>query len=213
MKSVRFSEIDGYKVVYGVLHQSIDPEETRSAIANELKIPLDDVVEQENLDQLIEQYGIYHKPEPGELYVTDEKGSEIDAQFQALKEHELLTLKDEAIPKCEIIPDWKGTKYHLKIDDIWAEGEITVIGTSMPEGSILPDDLTEAQRKEITEQKESARVAALEPEEREKELKARLIALADEADYLSRRAHIQGEEFDPVVWYQEHKAPIEAKYA
>jgi hypothetical protein len=37
--------------------------------------------------------------------------------------------------------------------------------------------------------------------------------MADEADRQERRAKIQGKDFDAAVWYQEHKAPIEAKYA
>jgi hypothetical protein len=206
MKSIRFLEMNGYRVVYGVSQVSIDPEETKIAISEALKIPLNNVPFLENLNQLIEQYAVYPKPMPGEKHVDDEKGDKTVLRLMALGEHEMLTLEDETIP------NWVGTKYHLKTNGIWTEVEIADVGIAVPEGAAFPDALTKEQRKEIADQREAARIAALSPEARIKEKEAQLTALADEAIHLKERAHIQGTEFDSVAWYQEHKASIEAKY-
>jgi hypothetical protein len=207
MKSVRFSVTNGYNVVYGVSLVSIDPEETRIAISAALKIPVDDVPFLENLNQLIEQYAAYPQPGPGELHVNDDEGASVESSLAMLGKHEKLTLEGE------IIPDWVGTKYHLKTGDTWTEAEITTIGEALPGGAVLPDDLTTEQRAEIAAQKEVERIAALDPDAKEAEKQAQLDALADEADKLSRRAAIQGKDFDAAAWYQERQGSIEEKYA
>jgi hypothetical protein len=206
MKSIRFSEVNGYNVIYGVSPVSIDPEETKAAISNALKISMDNVLSLDNLDHLIEQYAVYPRPGPKEYYVNDDEGSEKESGLATLGKHERLTLEGE------IIPDWVGTKYHLKNGDTWTEAEIKAIGEALPVGAILPDDITAEQQAEIAAQKEAERIAALDPEAKEAEKQARLDALADEADRLSRRAQIQGAEFDAIAWYQEHKSSVEAKY-
>jgi hypothetical protein len=207
MESVRFFEANGFNVVYDVSPVSIDPEKTRSAIAQALDISPDDVSALEDLEGLIGQYAAYPQPGPGELHVSDDEGGGIKSKLAALGERQRLTLEGETIP------DWMGTKYHLKTGDTWTEEEIAAIGEALPEGAVLPDNLTAEQRAEIAEQREAERLAALSPEEREAEKQSRLDALADEADRLSRRAQIQGNIFDTVAWYQEHKGPIEEKYA
>jgi hypothetical protein len=179
------------------------------AIIEKLDVSEQEAFAREDFEKLIEQYAVFPEPAPGEAVFNegDEWLTVLETAFKNLGEHQFLDLSGD------VIPDWRGTKYHIKTDGIWTEAEIADAGVLVPEGAVLPNDLTEEQRKEIAEQKEAARIASLEPEEREKELKARLIALADEAEQLSRRAHIQGEEFDPVAWYQENKEPIEKKYA
>jgi hypothetical protein len=207
MKTIRFFELNGYKVIYGVSEVEIDPEKTRTAIAEALGVEYEDVPLLKKFNQLVEQYAKYPEPGPGELYVSDEEGVEAAAKVVGLEQHTRLTVEGETIP------DWIGTKYHLKTGDTWTEAEIANIGEGLPDGAVLPEDLTADQRAEIADQKEAARIAALSPEEKTKELQARLEALADEADRLERRAKIQGMDFDSAEWYREHKEPIELKYA
>jgi hypothetical protein len=76
----------------------------------------------------------------------------------------------------------------------------------------LSDDLTAEQQTEIAEQQESERIAGLTGEQKATEKQARLDALAEEADKLSRRAQIQGRDFDAAAWYAEKRDEVEAKY-
>jgi hypothetical protein len=208
MKSKRFFTKNGYDIVYGVSPVLIDPEETKNAIAQALGISPSEVPAlTESLDNLTRLHAVYPDPGPGEIHISDDAGSEVELRLAALEEHTKLTLEDE------VIPDWEGTKYHLKTDGVWAEEEITDVGVSLPEGAVLPEDLTKEQHEEIAAQKDAERIAALDPEKKAEELRVRLESLADEADRLSRRAAIQGTDFDAAAWYQEHKAPVELKYA
>jgi hypothetical protein len=207
MKSIRFFKIKNYDVIYGVSPVLINPEETKIAISQALDISPDEVLALENLDGLTEQYAVYPQPGPDELHVSDDEGTEIESKLASLEEHTRLTVQDE------VVSDWIGVKYHLKVNGAWTEAEITDIGETPPEGFVLPEDLTKEQREEIAAQKETGRIAALTPEARAEELQARLDALADEADRLARRAQIQGKAFDAAAWYQENKSPVELKYA
>jgi hypothetical protein len=209
MKSVRYFDVGQYRRVLAIEPRSADPERTKKAIMEALDLSEDQVFAREDFDQLVEQYAVFSEPVPGEVVFEDDDSelASLELKFKALTEHQFLDLSGE------VVPDWRGTKYHLKTDGLWAEVEIKDVGIAVPGGAVFPDKLTEEQRKEISDQKEAARVAALSPEAREAELKARLESLADEADHLERRAKIQGEDFDAAAWYQEHKAPVEEKYA
>jgi hypothetical protein len=205
MKSKRFFTKNGYNIVYGVYPVLHDPEATKLAISQALGIFPEEVVSLEkSLDSLAGKYAVYPEPAPGELHVSDDEGTETEQKLAALKEHTCLTLEDK------VIPNFVGTKYHIKFDDTWTEEEITDVGVSLPAGAVLPDDLTEAQQSEIAVQKEAERIASLDPEAKAAEKRARLAALADR---LSRRAQIQGKAFDAAAWYREHKEPVELKYA
>jgi hypothetical protein len=207
MHAVKHLIIDGYDIDIGVYPVLVDPEGTKKAIAQDLNIPMDDVSSLEDLGHYIEQYAVYPRPMLGELYITDNEAEEIKFKLASLEEHERLTRDGKKIP------DWSKTKYYLKTGDTWTESEITAIGVELPEGAVLPGALTPEQQTEIAVQKEAERIAALDPEAKDAEKQARLNALADEADRLSRRAQIRGEDFDAAAWYRENKGPIEEKYA
>jgi hypothetical protein len=174
-----------------------------------LNISEDDLLGRKDLEQLVEQYSVFPDPIPGEAVFQDDdvQVKALERNFAALADNQFLDLGGE------LIPDWRGTEYHLKVDDTWTVVKITEAGVSIPEGAIISGDLTDDQRAEIAAQAETARIAALTPEARAAEKQDRLDALADEADHLSRRAQIQGTDFNAATWYQEHKAPIEEKYA
>jgi hypothetical protein len=210
MKTVKFMEIDGHNRVLAVERRLADPEGTMRAIAAALNIPSEnDLLARPDFEQLVEQYAVYPEASTEEVVYEDDDAAVVDLEtkLKILEDRQILDLAGE------IIPDLRGTKYHIKTGDVWAEGEITAIGIAVPAGAVLPEDLTGGQRNEIAAQTEEARIAGLSPEERAAEKLARLDALADEADHLGRRAAIQGNTFDAASWYQEHKTPIEEKYA
>jgi hypothetical protein len=98
------------------------------------------------------------------------------------------------IPADRIIPGktrsphpLQGREYHLKTAGRWAKVKIEHIGEALPDGAVLPNELTGSQRAEIAAQ--------------------------DEADRMERQAKIRGKDFDAAAWYAEHKAEAEAKYA
>jgi hypothetical protein len=174
-------------------------------------------VEEQNLRPVLEaieaarprlyaEAAVYFPPQEGEKHLSPAEEADLAGKWAALGEHEALTLTGE------IIPDWRGAEYHLKTAGTWEKAKVERIGETLPEEAILPGDLTADQRAEIAGQEEAGRIAALDPEAKEAEKQARLDALADEADRLSRRAAIQGTEFDAAAWYRERKGPIEEKY-
>jgi hypothetical protein len=151
--------------------------------------------------------GVYFPPREGEKHLNPAEEAGLTDKWAALQKHEALTLTGE------IIPDWRSTEYHIKTGGVWVKTKVEHIGEDLPEGAILPDDLTAEQRAEIAEQQEAERVAGLTPEQKAAEKQARLDAAADEADKLSRRAAIQGTDFDTAAWYAERQDEIEEKYA
>jgi hypothetical protein len=210
MKSVRFIKIDNYKQVLSIKKRQIDPERTKLAMMEALKITEDVLLAHENLEELTEQYAVYPEPLPDEAVFedNDDRIIELESKIAGIGEKQILDLDSK-----KVIPDLRGTKYHFKTNDVWVEAEITTVGISLPDGAVLPERLTPEQQTEIAEQKETERIASLSPENKTAEKKALLDALADEADHLARRAAIQGTDFNAVTWYQEHKGSIEEKYA
>jgi hypothetical protein len=175
------------------------------ALEEELKPLLDDY--EKKREALFMAAPVYFLPGPGAVQASDEEAAPLEAKFAALQEHEKLTLQGSVIPDC------RGVEYWKKTGGKWVKAKIEDIGVSLPAGSVLPEALTEAQRSEIADQENAARIAALSPEKKAAEKQAALDALADEADRLERRARIQGGDFDAVAWYGEHKTSVEAKYA
>jgi hypothetical protein len=206
-KRASYKTIDDYNVITAIGEAASDPAATIKAIAAVLGISSKQVIQHSDYEQLFSEYTVYFPLAPGEKLLDPEEEADLTSKWTVLREHEALTIEGE------IIPDRRGAEYYLKTDGVWAEGKISVIGKALPEGAVQPDNLTEEQWKEITKQKEAERIASLTPEERAVELKNKLADLADEADHLSRRANIQGNEFDAVAWYQEHKVPIEEEYS
>jgi hypothetical protein len=210
MKSVRFITVGNYKQVLSIEPRRIDPERTKLAAMQALGITEEVFIARSDFKQLVEQYAVYPEPMAGEAVYEDNDPVVIalESKFKSLTGKQILDL-DSA----EILPDLRGTEFHVKIAGAWVEAKVEHIGEALPEGAVLPDDLTADQRAEIAEQMEEERIAALAPEAKAAERQSRLDALADEADRLSRRAQIQGDSFDAAAWYQEHKAPVEEKYA
>ncbi|MDR0758645.1 MAG: hypothetical protein LBF74_00835 [Treponema sp.] len=171
----------------------------------ELK-PVTEAIETARI-RLYEEAAVYCLPGTGQKILSEAEEADLIAKWAELQPHEALTMEGE------VIPDYRGTEYHLKTAGVWSKVKIEDIGVPLPEGVVLPDDLTPTQREEIAAQQEADRLAALTPEQRETEKQGRLDTVADEADRLFRRSQIQGREFDTAAYYAEKSAEIEAKYA
>jgi hypothetical protein len=196
-----FTIINGFEVVLEARERTADPAETEKYIIQHFPD-----AKPEELEQLFEQNKQYAPLQSSEKSLPDNTCCEFMARLKSLGEHEKL------ITDGTTIPDYRGTEYWIK-SGRWSKDKISDIGVSIPEGGILDADLTPDQRKEISDEQEGDRIAALTPEQKAAEKQSRLDALADEADRLERRAHIQGNEFDAVAWYNEKTPEVEAKYA
>jgi hypothetical protein len=155
--------------------------------------------------RLYEENTVYFPCGPGQCCC--ENYETLKAKFDALKERERLT--DEG----NVIIDRRGVEWYFFKDKKWIKDKVEFIDEVLPDKFILPENLTEEQRKEIAAQEESERIAAMPKDDKAKAKQAALDALADEADRLDRRNKIQRKAFDPVAYYEEKAAEIEAKYA
>jgi hypothetical protein len=181
------------------------------------------LTEAEEADMVPKLAAIQAEAERVAALTPEQKAAEKQARLEAaadevdpvlsLQGHAALTLEGE------IIPDWRGTEYHIKTAGTWAKAKAEHIGEALPGGAVPSDALTDAQRSEIAAQAEAERVAALAPEERAAEKQARIKAVIREAVTRKQEADLEAEvngtpaEFDPVTWVRERKNEIEAKYA
>jgi hypothetical protein len=201
-----YKVIDGYDIVSAVVKATANPAETIKEIATVLNISPQQVTLHPSFDQLFEQYASYFPVKPGEKVLTSIEAANLKSNLARATDHEALTLTGE------LIPDQRGMEYHIKTAGAWARAQVDHIGDPLPDGAVLPDDLTAGQRAEIAAQAEAERIAALTLEQKDAEKQAALDAAADEAARLEKRAQIQGKDFDPAAYYAVHQAEIEAKY-
>jgi hypothetical protein len=192
------------KVIRGFSDRTIDPVGTKNKIdeAKALNPNLENIKE----TTLFKTYAVYLPPGPGRKAFPDAELEELSNKFDWLEPHQELTEGGE------IIPNWIGAEYWKKENGRWEKFKIAAGGIAVPPEGILQENLTPEQQREIDNQQEADRIAALSPEQRAAEVQRRLAALADEAAGLERRYQIQGGQFDPAAWYQEKKAALEEKY-
>jgi hypothetical protein len=207
MYIAKHQTVGAYSIYAGIYERSADTEATKRQIAEALDIPIESVMNRDDIAELFDQYATYPELGPGEKYVTEEEKATLESLVAGLGEHEKLSFD------LDVIQDWRGTKYHLKTGDTWAEEEITEIGESLPESAILPENLTPEQRKEIADQKEAERIAALSPEARAKEEIAKLKAEISARDWRVNKATRLKKDLDVLypgetAWYLETIARI-----
>jgi hypothetical protein len=191
-------------VIRGFSDRTINPVETQKKIeeAKKLNPNLKNIKEK----TLFKTYAVYLTPGPGRKPLPDDELEALSNKFDWLEPHQELTEGGE------IIPNWIGTEYWKREGGRWEKVKIALAGVAVPPDGILPDALSPEQHKEIGEQQEAERIAALSPEQRAGEVQERLDGLAGEAAEKEKRAQIQGTSFDPAAWYQEKKAALEARY-
>jgi hypothetical protein len=215
MKVIGFIEIGGYQIFTSAKEASADPEATKAEIAKQEGIDIDQVLELDNYEELFEKKKIYFRPGPNQINMEDPEADPLIEKFKSLNENQLLTLTGQ------IIPNYIDTEYYAQENGKWKKIKIEHVG-EIPCGpkreELAPEQLEEIRAQEETERKikmqeeERQRICCMTPEERAEALQRELDALADEAAKLEKRAHIQGNDFDPVAWYQEHSTAVRNKY-
>ena len=215
MKVIGFIEIDEYKIFSSANEVSADPEATKAKIAEKLGIDIDDVPYLDNYEELFEENKEPFGPGANQVNMEDSDAAPLIEKSKELKEHQKLLLSGE------IIPYFVGTDYYRKVNGKWEKRKIERAGES-PDG-LLKEELTQEQLEEIRTQEAEAqkirvleeerrRICSMSTEERSENLKQELDALADEAAKLEKRAQIQGNDFNPISWYQERSAAVREKY-
>jgi len=205
MKVIGFIEIDDKKIITSISDASADPEATKAEIAKRENIPLDQVLSLVNYEELFEKHKVYFRLRSEQFYMEDAEAEPLIQKNNGLNKNQKLLVDGG------IIPDFTGTEYYIRINGKWEKRKIECIG-EVPEGP-LQEELTPEQLEEIRTQEEQNRVSKMTEEQRTKAVQRELDALADEAARLEKRAQIQGNVFDPVVWYQERAAAVREKYS
>lgn len=114
----------------------------------------------------------YHPPPRGEMVVKPRQIVKLAHLFSQLEDDQVLTIEGE------VLSDFRGCTYWLKIDGKWEPRRINDLGEEPQAGCVLDSDLTLKDLAEMAEQKESARVASLSETDRQLELENSLNSAA-----------------------------------
>jgi hypothetical protein len=207
MKVVRTEMNGGYQIIRGIENPAPDPAATENEAFRHVTVAEYKTMSQEKIQELFNQHIMYSNLGPNARFVEDDEAGIILSKLTSLNEHEKLQAN------LEILPDWQGTEFWLKVNGIWGKQKIDCIGVMPPDGFILPDNLTEEYHREIAAQEEVNRLINLTAEQREEEKESALTALKVEALRQRDMAELVEEQFDAKAWYQAEAAKINAKYA
>lgn len=160
---------------------------------------------------LFEDNKTYFTPGSGETVLDDDTYTALKAAFDALTEHQKLTLSGD------VVADYRGSTYWTKTDGTWSSTTISALAVTVPDGSVLQADLTDSEKTEIEEQTEAARVAALTDDEKETEAEEAAAVAKTAAAALYNEELISGTDAatalsDSQAYYKEQLAVINAKY-
>jgi hypothetical protein len=118
----------------------------------------------QEIDQLFAANLEYGHPGSGGELIDDEAAMVIQEKLAGKGNNQQL------LDSGEYIADFRGVEYWVKKKSgVWGKGTVGAIGVSLPAGAVLPDHLTDGQQREIEDQREAERVAALTPEQRAEE--------------------------------------------
>lgn len=139
-------------------------------------------------------------------------------------ESELVDLKTKYAAKASIqalledgnyVDDFRGKTYHKKTGSTWAETVIDALNVKKPTGTKYTEELTENEKTEIADQKESERVAALTAEEKTSEFIVRTSALANQAQVMENELKFEGDsayQSKAQAFYDTELAKLKTKY-
>ena len=203
MKVKYIEKIDGYSIIQNLALATRDTEATNTRIEPLKKPGMADA----DIERLIMDNLLYAKVGPEAELVDDLTGEQIQLKLDTAGDHQKL------LDSMEYIDDYRGTEYWIKKSGKWEQEKITTLGIPLPEGAVLQDDLRAEQHEEIEAQKESARIAALDPDKKNEEKNNQLHIIARQANQKAEDADLLGEQFDKVEWFNSRKLEIEKKYA
>ena len=184
---MKYTEIDGYKIIAGESIKQIDPVKTKKRIKE-----LGEKINPEN----IQKYAVYFQTKN-----TVEVSESLKAQYENLEPDQKLSISGE------IIPDHRNKTDFKKVDGKWTQIKIDKLG-------ITPEKpkLSEAEQKEYSDQLEAERIEKLTPEERTANQENEINALAQDAVLKKQVATLRGKTFDEVKYFNEKQVDINKKY-
>ena len=203
MKILYKEQIGKHTIIRLMADAVVDNEATKKQIET-LVTP---EITEEEIENIYNQNLVYAKVGPEAELVDDEIGKQIQLKLDEKGKHQLL------LDSGDYLDDYRGVEYWTKEAGKWEKIKIEEIGVNLPKRSVLPENLTQEQNAEISTQQEAERIAEMSEEDKARIKQTALENLADEADRLDRRAKIQQQTFDPIIWYRERASIIELKYA
>jgi hypothetical protein len=204
MKILDLEIIDGYEIVTAVSFPAVDPEATRRKVSFVLS-ENPDLKNTKTGEELYAENVVFAHCGPDQRIVEDREGDGLQAALENLGDHEKLLSSGEPVA------DWRNVEYWVK-NQAWEKQKIELLGEKIPVNGVLPENLSTSQQREIGEERDVQRIAALTPEARAAEKQERLNAAKREATLLKSDADIAGEEFNAAAWFQAKKTEIETKY-
>ena len=203
MKNIHKRKIGSHVCIIFISKTSNDSEETKRKIESMIT---EDMTE-EDVKRLYMENREPSKHGKELETVDDEIADQLQQKLDAMGKNQLL------LENGEYIDNYLGTEYWIKISSKWVQKKIEDTGIILPLGAVLQENLTAEQQKEISIQNEAERIAGLTPEEKAKEKKDRLHALAREAIMMEEEAELLDEQFDKRAWMLPMKQEIERLYA
>ncbi|MBE3064775.1 MAG: hypothetical protein IMZ69_07120 [Spirochaetes bacterium] len=157
--------------------------------------------------RIITENAAYTHPPQGESLIDDAQAATMQGKHAAAGPDRALLMTGE------YVRDLRGRDFWLP--GPWRHMVIDKLGEDLPVGALMPDQLTDAQRSDISVQEETDRIAALTPEERAAEIdRVKAAALAQAAQTRSE-LEIAGDSkalAKSQAAYQEALAGIAEKY-
>jgi hypothetical protein len=160
--------------------------------------------------ELTLKHAVYFNLPPGEVLVEDGDAPVIRQEMNnAVDTGKVLTRTMEKID------DYRGQVYWKKSGDTWNKSEISKLGIVPAAGAIKDENLTPAQRAEITDQLNRERIAALKAVDRSAEKNNLIEGAAQDAALMKSRLEIQGDKSalaTAQAYYNDKVAEITALY-
>lgn len=191
MKAIKYTEIDGYKIVIGKHNLSIDAVKTKKKL-KEIGQPI--------TPDNIKKHAIYF-PLINCAIIDGEKETEIDNKLKSLKERERLDLDGN------IIPDNRHLTEYKKVNGKWTERKIDKLG-EVP----VKTELTQPEQEEYFKDMEKELISKLSPAQIAERKESELDALAQDAVMKKQVATLRGKTFDEVKYFNDKQSDINKKY-
>jgi hypothetical protein len=188
----------------------VDEYKARSFQAREVEEKIKPLVPvlQAEYKELIIKHAVYFESANANEFIVN-NGDEI-----LVKLNEAVSLNKKLSRDLKMIDDYRGKTFYKKVSGKWIEEKINVLGQKPAEG--FKAELSEAEKLEYAEQKETERIKNLSVSEREKELSQKIDALLSQSITMRSSLEIQG---DPEAlkkaqeWYLLEKGKVEALYS
>jgi len=129
---------------------------------------------------------VFFEPRLGEVIKSESELEDLRTKFSGKTETQSL-LEDG-----NYVDDFRGQKYHKKTSGKWVETTIDKLNSFKITGSKYTEELTEIERTEIEDQKETERITALTSEEKTSEYNSNKSELAGKSQIMETELKFDG---------------------